>query len=279
MRRFNAFEKEIIKLISEIEFESNETFSRFLTNRYFTSKRKQALIVQHDTQDVVFYMSPEVFDNNSRRAKELKYFWSLISLIEYLIKQRYATNISIKERSGLDLMYEEFDGSTHYDGSKIILNAKGDYLLPSKPDIILDSSGKIKLKGILWKELYQNISDNLLGIISPSEDLLYLVKNKFQSEEDKRYHMQLKLTWLGIAISGCLGFYSISSDVIRTDDTKAFEKDLLKKSSLIEVEIKSFNNNVVEDIESINTETKKINQILNSFKPLKKHNTVQQIQH
>lgn len=261
MRKFSPFEKEIIKLISEIESESIESFSRFLQHQYFTSERKQALIIKHDTKDVLFYMAPEVFKSETKRAQEIKNFWSLISLIQYLIEQRYISNIPIKGRTGLDLMYEEFDSSTISKGSKLILNSKGDYLITSKPDQICDSTGKVKLIGILWNDLYANISENLLGIIFPSEGIKYLVENKFKSEEDKRYYTQLRLTWIGIILSSILGGYSIFSDIYNPEKQSVFELEIMKKASSIEFESKNFNRNIIEGVDSLIKEIKNKNKI------------------
>jgi hypothetical protein len=251
MRKFSPFEKDVIKLVAEIKLDSNETFSRFLQHKYFTSERKQALLIKHDTQDVLFYMSPEVFNSESKRAQELKNFWTLISLIQYLIEQRYISNIPIQGKTGLDYMYEEFDSTAVSKGNKLILNSNGDYLITSKPDEICDSTGKLKLKGILWNDLYSSISENLLGIIFPSEGVKYLVENEFKSEEDKRYNIQLRLTWLGIFLSGLLGGYSIFSDINNSEKQNGFELEIMQKAKTIEIETKDLNKNIIEGVDSI----------------------------
>jgi hypothetical protein len=253
MRKYNPFEKEIIKLISEIKLESNDAFSRFLQDKYFTSEKEQALIVNHKTNDVLFYMSPEVFKNDKKRARVLKDFWSLISLIQYLIEQRFISNIPIKGKTGLELIYEEFDSTMNSRENKIILNSNGDYLLASKPDEIYDNKGNVKLIGILWNDLYSNISENLLGIIFPSEGIKYLVENNFKSEEDHRYSTQLKLTWLGILISGTLGFYSIFSNINDSEKQNKYELEIMKKANSLENEFKEINKNIVKGVDSLKT--------------------------
>jgi hypothetical protein len=261
MRNFDKYEKAFIKLISKIELESNETFPRFLQDKYFTKSNKQALIIRHDSQDVLFYMSPEVFDNEAERAVAIKKFWSLIGLVEYLNEQRYISNIPIKKQSGLDLMYQEFDDTISLVGDKLILNKSGYYLKTSKPDLIYNSDDEIVLKGILWNDLYQSLTKNILGIIYPSEGIQYLIKNDFKSEEDKKYHRQLRLTWYGLLLSAILGGFSILSSIDNSKEDETFKSNILSTVKKMQAQGKEINTNLNNGIESIKTdvEQSKIN--------------------
>lgn len=234
MRRFNPSEITFIKLISEIKLDSDETFSKFLQDNYFTEERNEALIIRHDSKDVLFYMHPTIYDDTNKRSEALKNFWSIITLTQYLLDQRYIANIPIRKQKGLDLMYEGFDNQVPLSGSKLKLNSLGDYLLTSKPDIIYYSNGEIRLKGLLWNELYSSISENFMGIIYPSEGIKYLVKNKYRSEEDKRYYTQLKLTWIGLFLAAGLGLYSILTDQDGSKETQNFRIELIDVLKKIE---------------------------------------------
>ena len=234
MRRFNPSERTFIKLISEIKLDSDETFSKFLQDNYFTEERNEALIIRHDSKDVLFYMHPTIYDDTNKRSDALKNFWSIITLTQYLLDQRYISNIPIRKQKVLDLIYEGFDNQIDLSGSKLKLNTQGDYLLTSKPDIIYYSNGEIRLKGLLWNELYSSISENFMGVIYPSEGIKYLVKNKYSSEEDKRYYTQLKLTWIGLFLAGGLGLYSILNDQDGSKETQNFRIELIDVLKKIE---------------------------------------------
>jgi hypothetical protein len=111
MRQFDDYEEEFIKLIGEIGIESDETFSKFLQDNYFTIKSKTALIVDHKAKSVYYYMSPIVFDNQTTRVSQLKKFWALIALIEYLDEKRYIKRIPVRPYKNLQLMCQQFDDS------------------------------------------------------------------------------------------------------------------------------------------------------------------------
>ena len=68
MRDFNTREKAIIKRIVEIDVSSMSTASRFLQDNFFTEENQKALVVNHATKDVLFYINPHKFND----AKEVR---------------------------------------------------------------------------------------------------------------------------------------------------------------------------------------------------------------
>jgi hypothetical protein len=102
-------------------------------------------------------------------------------------------------------------------------------LLTENPLEILNKEGNIILKGVLWKELYEPILKNILGVIYPSASVKDLIKNKFQSEEDYRFKRLYRQTWFGIGISFLLGLFSVIFSLTNScSDIK--NKDILYKT-------------------------------------------------
>lgn len=245
MVNFNQLEKEIIEKISKIDIESNDLFSKFLQDQYFTTSRNEILLIKHDTKDVVFYVKPEVYADDKKRPKAIKELWILISLMEYLIEKRYVLNIPIENKSGLDIIFSEFNSPEVLPENCLRLNKNGDYLKTSNPEVIYNSQNEIIFKGFLLNDIYSNISNNLLNIIFPTTELQELVKHNFKSLEHRKYKTQLTLTWIGIIISAIIGGYSIFSDMQESKKSNPFKDKVLQKFDNLIEEIKD--NNKIKD--------------------------------
>jgi hypothetical protein len=263
MRPFDDSEKKIIELIGKINLGSNETFPIFLQNHYFTRENKKALLIRHDTKEVIFYMAPEIFVDDNLRAKEFKSFWSLIALVEYLDEIRYIKSIPISTFPLVQFISQSCDDSFNGTGNRININNGGDYLLTNSPGSILDKSGNEILKGVSWNELYDPLSKKLLGIIYPSEGIKYLIENDFLSEEDSRFKKQNKLTWTGIIISFFIGLFSIFFSIYSSCSDADFNEKQFKTIEVIKQNSIDNNKFIPQKLDSISnkleliTKTKK----------------------
>lgn len=263
MRQFDSYEREFIRLIGKIDIESNETFPRFLQNNYFTIENNTALVVIHDIKSVILFLPPNVFYDDKKRAFEIKKFWSLVGLVEYLNEKRYIKCIPITSNPNLQLMSQRFDDSIHYEDNKLVLNKKGDYIIKSDADKIYDENGNVLFIGVLFKDLYEPISKNLLGIIFPSESIKFLIENSFNSEEDYRFKKQYVQTWIGIGISFILGLFSILYSLYNTISDRKYEEE---HHIIIDDIVKSherFNTIILNKFDSIANKELELNDTLN----------------
>jgi hypothetical protein len=61
MRPFNKNEIRIIENLSKLNPNKIQTCTRFLQDTFFTQDSKTALIVKHDTKDLLFFIDAELF--------------------------------------------------------------------------------------------------------------------------------------------------------------------------------------------------------------------------
>lgn len=233
MRDFNTREKAIIKRIVEIDVSSMSTASRFLQDNFFTEENQKALVVNHATKDVLFYINPHKFND----AKEVRIsnheLFELLVLLSYLKENRYISIVSTdKPISKFDALYSKFDSSIKSAGNKITFNSEGDYLLKNQPDLIRDSNGKILLRGGLLNDYYDFIYENIFGLILPSEVLVDLVKHDFIPKGDRKHRQNLLIAWIGIAVAIILGILGIWNPF--DNSQKEVKEELMKISNSID---------------------------------------------
>lgn len=226
---FNQLERNILEKISKIGVESNDSFSKFLQDQYFTASRNEILLIHHDTKEVIFYVKPEVYIDDKKRPKAIKELWMLISLMEYLIEKRYVLNIPIKKKTGLDIIFSGFHNPKFLSEGRLELNTDGDYLDPLNPEVIYNSKNEVIFRGFLISDIYGNISNNLLNIVFPTIKLRELIKYDFKSVEDRRYKSQLALTRIGLVISIVVGLYGIFSNIHESQMSNRFKDSALRK--------------------------------------------------
>lgn len=75
-----------------------QTCTRFLQDTFFTNESKLALIVKHDSRDLLFYIDPELFDSIEEINKKSHDLFELINLLDYLKKYAiYNNRIAFRE--------------------------------------------------------------------------------------------------------------------------------------------------------------------------------------
>lgn len=210
MREFNKREQSIMRKLAEIDVSSMSTCSRFLQDNFFTKNNGKALIVNHNTKDVLYYIEPNLFNDINEVRKCNHELFELLVLLSYLKENRYVSIITTTKPSApFEALHSEFDSSISQNGNRIILNSKGDYLLTNQLDLIKDKNNQTILKGGLLNNYYDLIYSNVFGLIIPSEELLELVKHNFKSKEDRKHNQNIFIAWTGITIAVILGVLGI----------------------------------------------------------------------
>lgn len=255
MREFNPKEKSIIKKIASIDVSSMQTCSRFLQDNFFTEKNKKALIVNHATRDVLYYIEQNLYNDINEIRKSNYDLFELLVLLTYLKENRYISIITTRQPiSPFEALYSEFDSSISQQGNQLILNTKGDYLNTNQPDLIYDSNNQVILKGGLLNEYYDLINDNVFGLIFPSEELIQLVKHDFKTREDRKHNQNIYAAWFGIAVAIILGILGIWNPFEKdSEDNAKNNAQILNKLD----SIKNSSSKNSFDINEINIELKK----------------------
>ncbi|AOZ99929.1 hypothetical protein [Flavobacterium commune] len=255
MREFNTKEKLIIKQIANIDVSSMATCSKFLQDNFFTKDTKKALIVNHTTKDILFYIEPNLYNDINEIRKSNYELFELLVLLKYLKENRYISLITTKQPvSSFEALYSEFDSSISQNGNQLILNTNGDYLLTNQPDLIKDSNNQIILKGGLLNEYYDLINDTVFGLIFPSQELIQLVKHNFKSKEDRKHRQNICAAWFGIVIALILGLLGIWNPLENDSEVKT------KQSIQILNKLDTIKNNSLKSssyLNEINTRLKK----------------------
>ncbi|MHC0440577.1 hypothetical protein [Flavobacterium sp. 3-210] len=210
MREFNVREKNIIKKISEIDVNKLPLTKEFLEYFFFTANNQKALIINHTTRDVLYYVNPNIHNDQNESRRSFFELFELLNLLSYLKENRYISiEIPSAPFSPFETIYSEFNLAPNAQVGNIVnLNDQGDYLLSNQPDDIRNIDNQLILKGVLFNGYY-DLVNNILGPIFPNEEIIDLVKNKFIPKEDRKHRQNLFVAWFGIAIAIILGIFGI----------------------------------------------------------------------
>lgn len=268
MRPFNDNEKAYIKSITKMKSGSMNDFSihSYLESTFFTDSNKRALLLDQENKNVLFLINPDAFQNEQLFGQELHEFFEIINLLSYLNENRYISIIPVSNNSNSFLcFYKTADNQRQDRDNKKILNSEGDYFLSNNADNIYDKEDKVILKGINFSEYFNLISNNLLGLIFPSEELINLVNNGFISSEDRKHNQNIKianknlcLAWLGIITAWFIGLTGLLQPLINKDFTliindQQYDYLLKKKENDLNIENEIFNREKSHNLDSIKT--------------------------
>jgi hypothetical protein len=213
MRKYNRIEKDFLKLLVKINNEDAEFLSYFLQKYYFTKQKNSALIVLTVQRETLLYIKKEIFDDLSKRKKELIKFINILHLIDYLKDNRLISILENQQAHAINahFMYEDFN-QPKLQNNNLQLNSQGLYIDISDPSKIYDQNQRIIFEAIkLDNNIYDSIMNNFFGLLFVSEDLKEYVNNDFKSTEDLKYKKAQIATWVSIFIAfsfGLLGLYN-----------------------------------------------------------------------
>jgi len=265
MRPFNKNELKIIENLSKLDPQKMHTCTRFLQDTFFTSKSKLALIVKHDSKDLLFYIDYELFDSKEELNKKNHDLFELINLLDYLKSIRYLTIVSPSDKlNNFEALNSDFNNLRIENGNELLLNEDEYYLYTNSPEIIYDAKNNKILKSGKLNEYYDYIYSNIFGLIFPSEELIDFVKHDFKTKDDIKHKQNLFVGWVVISLALILGVLGIWPSMLTEKNTT----QVLNK-------LKSINNNnnttkTSSDTKEMNIMLKK-NYILKKEDILKKH--------
>jgi hypothetical protein len=230
MRPFNKNEIRIIENLSKLNPNKIQTCTRFLQDTFFTQDSKTALIVKHDTKDLLFFIDAELFSDREEISKKKHDLFEMINLLDYLKNLRYITIVSPSEMfSNFEALHSGFNNLRIENGNKLTLNDSGDYLMTSNPDIVFDPENNEKLKAGKLNEYYDYIYKNMFGLIFPSEELVDFVKHDFKTKEDRKHNQYINYSRTGIIIAVLLGLLGLWNPFQKTETKENNHEALIIK--------------------------------------------------
>lgn len=201
---FKKTEKEILKAIVKNGGEV-KSLAEVLNKSKLLEKRGIAIVPNRNPNFI--FLSKEKYDEYEKDA--LGYVTELISLIEYLIKNRFIVTIP-------------------YQSSPVLVVGKEKSEYSNKPGLISINDGTeyVVFRNENWAELVSpsgnqthwivKCSDEYIALekvlnswFTVSAELKDLVSHNFRSKDERRYRTQVILTWVSIAVAigiGLLGF-------------------------------------------------------------------------
>jgi hypothetical protein len=198
MRTFSAHDREIIGHLLNTDRLNPSTVAALLNACYFKETHGRALILQNQGEYAVFFLKPERFDDPVQRDEEVKRFFELLSLLNYLNRNGYITIY----RHVTEKLYYLQDGFTapKVVNNTIFLNAKGDCSV--SPDTILDRNKNVIYRGITYRnDHYHLILDTVAGSLLVSDSLGELCKQPEAAPPKGRR---------GVALLKCLFYLLVS---------------------------------------------------------------------
>ena len=212
MRKFNEEEREFLKLLVNISNEEAQFFGYFLQKDFFTKNSNTALIIISQQEEALLYLKKKIFDDLSKRKKELLNFIKILYLTEYLKQERLIDILPNEEAKGIPIHFMREDFNKPENKGDIIKLNDDLHLKISDPSKILDSENEVIFEAVkLEKQTYNLIMNNFMGLLFVSEDLIQFVNRGFVSEEDRKYKNGQIAIWTSILIAfifGLLGIYN-----------------------------------------------------------------------
>ena len=191
MRTFNEREQAIIAKLLETDGKTT-SMKEFLQQHYFTEESGRALIIQGQGEYAVFFLKTEIYANEDRRNDEIKQFFELVMLLNYL-----ATNGDIiiyrDRKENIYYIQDGFDSPNITNNNTIVLNKNGDYT--ATPDTIHDSNKNIIYNGIEFRsDQFGLILNVTTGSLVVSENLHHLFSSSKQIEPKSKFPVKPKET-------------------------------------------------------------------------------------
>lgn len=200
-------------MLYNISNDKLELFSFHLQHKYFKDLTNSALFLFPKRKEVILYIPKVDFDNLDKRKNIMMEFMEFLSLINFLKEERYINIIPNEDvsLSELHIMRKDFDNPKIEESTqKIFLNDNGDYLDPKQAHLIFNNDSEIIFEGVKLQQLiFEQVSENCMGLLFVTEELKEFVKNKYLSKEDLRYKRGQIATWIGISLALIFGIFGL----------------------------------------------------------------------
>jgi GH25 family lysozyme M1 (1,4-beta-N-acetylmuramidase) len=124
----------------------------------------------------VFFLTPEIFDDEEKNREEVKLFFELIILLNYLKVNNYLT--IYRNKTEMLYFFQETFTDVKASGKSILLNDKGDY--SSSTNTIHDKNKNIIYKGIIFDaDIFELILSTTTGVMVLSDKFRDLLVNEY----------------------------------------------------------------------------------------------------
>lgn len=199
---FNEREKDFLRSIAEINHGYNGTFERFLQDNIFTIDKGIAPCILSDNNSdnseesqVLLFVESNCWHTPEIIHKKIFDFLEIVSLIDYLVKNRYIILFPIYPNNDIPVRFISslFD-PVQSDETNSKLNLGNYHMYYSDFSRILNADNEESFKAITFKESESNIYDivinSMTGIILVTEKLRSFVRNEFKTSEQLRFEQQ-----------------------------------------------------------------------------------------
>ena len=193
---YKKTEKEIIKAIVKYGGQVN-SLAKVINKSQLLENR--GIVIAFASDRNYFFLDKQKYEFDDKRA--LSYINEFISLIKFLIEERYITILDTNER------YTPVIGRKRAKLTRPYWIAVEDAMLNVEGN--LGGWYEKNREQTYWPNCHSEqelpVSRYLNCCFSVSQDLKNLVKNDFMSEEQIRFAKQQRLTWISIAVTGFIG--------------------------------------------------------------------------
>lgn len=205
--KFKKVEKEFLRAI--VKYNSSvSSFAEVINNSRIFEKRGIA-IINYENKDYIFH-DRNKYDDESLTS--VGYVCELISLIDYLIKERLITIVNINESTPIVIGRQQ---SKWISLNQISIN--------NGAEIVEYSFNMLRWHSNKTKDGYWPYVDNdnrlkihhyFNTVFTVSEELRDYVNNGYKTKEDIRYKWQQIATWVSIAVAIFIGLMGIFKEEI-----------------------------------------------------------------
>jgi hypothetical protein len=230
VKYFNSREKGILEILSKIDVDNGDTFSKILSDKHFTKERGIWIIVDPQNLSVkVFYdvKNKANYDESELRKIQLEAFNTTLELrilVEYLVEQKLIYIVEIgNQNNSKQSLYSEFVGNIPKQPGelfdRLMLNQGRHDLYENE---VLDINGKTVFKSFELNEFYNSIFKNWLNGVYVTEQLNKFVENGFQTNEEFRIEKKSKIGQIQFRKSQKVAWTAIGASLVIALSTQIF---------------------------------------------------------
>lgn len=202
---FKKTEKEIIKTIVKYGGDVN-SLADVINKSHLLEKRGIAIIPNN--KHIIYLKKTMYEDWDDKEA--LGYIADFVSLINYLIENRYIVTIPFRESIPLVIGKER----SEYGRNCILINGGEGVIIADKEFFNWYENNKQAYWPCTVSEEYMPISKTMTSWFTVSQELKDLVKHNFKTEEERRFSKQQWATWISIIIASIIGLSSLIVGVV-----------------------------------------------------------------
>lgn len=201
LKSLNFREKQILKILCQIDIDNGDTFSRILSDNFFTRERGVWIIVEPSLASVkVFFDIRKANESETSEIRRLQLIafnttLELRILIEYLIDEKLIYTFPVGDsKNNKQSLYSECAGVLEKQANESfhrVLTNQG--RLDLYDNEIKDLNNKVVFKSFELNEFFHSINKNWLNGIYVTEQLKEFVNNDFLTKDEKSLESKSKI--------------------------------------------------------------------------------------